>query len=401
MKQGASDTGLRWDHIGILALLSALTPLAVDLYLPAMPSIAHQLGSDLATVQLSLSVYLITFASFQLLFGPIADSWGRQQTIYLGLVLFAAGSVLCAKAPDVGVLLGGRFVQGIGGAAIAVSVPALLRDRLDGDDFARSFSLIMLTMTLAPLVAPLIGGWILSVAGWRPIFGLLVLVALIAGLGFRWRIGHQGSHQSITFRPIKSILAYAALLSHPGIRANVLSGAFGFAGMLCFLTASPGVYIEVFGVEAQHYGVLFGINILAMMVLTSLNARWVKRLGFHRTTRWGLIQQAIAALALLVISQWPAAPLVVLVFACALYISVLSVIGSGLLTGILQVSEEHSGSAAALMGASRFGGGAIAGVIVSAMHSDSHSAMALVMGVCGLGALLMYELGGLKQTQAN
>lgn len=389
--------GLRWDHIAILALLSALTPLAVDLYLPAMPTIARQIGSDLATVQLSLSVYLITYASFQLFFGPVADSWGRQRTIYLGLALFTAGSLMCAKAPDIAVLLSGRFVQGIGGAAVAVSVPALLRDRLSGDEFARSFSLIMLTMTLAPLVAPLIGGWILGVAGWRPIFGLLAVITLFAAAGFRWRIGWAGNHQPSPFSPAKSLRAYASLLRHSGIRGNVISGALGFAGMLCFLTASPGVYIEYFGIPAQHYGLLFGINILLMMVLTSLNARWVKRLGFFRTTRWGLIQQAIAACMLLVISQWNDAPLAAVLVACALYISVLSVIGSGLLTGILQVSGANSGSAAALTGASRFGAGAVAGLLVSAMHSETHAAMCLVMAVCGLGALAVYELAGIRK----
>lgn len=397
MKPEAPDTGLRWDHIAILALLSALTPLAVDLYLPAMPSIARNIGSDLATVQLSLSVYLMTYASFQLFFGPVADSWGRQRTIYLGLALFTAGSLLCARAPDITVLLSGRFVQGVGGAAVAVSVPALLRDRLSGDDFARSFSLIMLTMTMAPLIAPLIGGWILSFAGWRPIFELLALIALFAAAGFRWRIGSHGNHQPTAFSPANSLRAYGALLKHPGIRGNVISGALGFAGMLCFLTASPGVYIEAFGIAPEHYGLLFGINILLMMVLTSLNARWVKRLGFHRTTRWGLYQQAFGATLLLVISQWDTAPLAAVLVGCALYISVLSVIGSGLLTGILQVSDAHSGSAAALTGATRFGAGAVAGIVVSAMHSENHAAMCLVMAICGLAALAVYELKGIKK----
>lgn len=396
MNAPALESGLRWDHILILALLSALTPLAVDLYLPAMPSMAPQLGSDLASVQLSLSVYLLSYAGFQLFFGPIADSWGRQQSIYLGLALFALGSIGCALATDVAWLLSARCIQGIGGAAIAVSVPALLRDRLEGDDFARSFSLIMLTMTTAPLVAPLIGAWILELAGWRPIFYLLALIAVLAALGFGWRIGGEGEYRPTPFRLGKSIHAYAALLRHSGIRANVISGAFGFGGMLCFLTASPGVYIEVFGIEERLYGLLFALNIVAMMALTSLNARWVKRLGFQKTTRWGLLQQALAGALLLAISQWQAAPLAAVVLACMLYISVLSVIGSGLLSGILQCSGSHSGSAAALMGAARFGGGAIAGFVVSLMHAGSHSAMALVMGLCGLAALLTYELGGLK-----
>ncbi|MBN2886710.1 MAG: MFS transporter, partial [Chromatiaceae bacterium] len=168
-----------------LGLLSALTPFAIDLYLPSLPAIARDLDEPIAMVQLSITVYLAVFALAQLLLGPLSDIWGRRRTIGAGLALFGLGSLGCALAPTLGWLLAARALQALGGAAVAVAVPALVRDRCERDQYARVMGLVMLVMSLAPLIAPSIGSLIIALGPWRLVFvvllGIVALTALLFG----------------------------------------------------------------------------------------------------------------------------------------------------------------------------------------------------------------------------
>ncbi|WP_375061700.1 Bcr/CflA family efflux MFS transporter, partial [Aeromonas sp. HMWF036] len=163
----------------LLGALAGLTPLAVDMYLPAIPAIARDLATSIDGAQLTISAFLGGFAIGQLFYGPLADSYGRKPVILAGLVMFAIASVGCAMADSLPELLAYRMLQAAGGAAGSVVVNALLRDLFEKDAFSRAMSFVILVMTLAPLVAPVVGGYISAHADWRVIFWLLVGISLL------------------------------------------------------------------------------------------------------------------------------------------------------------------------------------------------------------------------------
>jgi len=164
----------------VLGLLSGLTPLAIDAYLPSIPTIAKSLDTDISLIQMTLSMYLLVFAFLQILFGPISDAIGRRKVVVGGLGIFAIGSFLCAIAQSYEMLMVGRAVQAFGGAAVAVSVPALVKDGMSINQFAKTMSMIMLVMALAPLAAPILGGAILTIWSWHYIFVFLGILAIIS-----------------------------------------------------------------------------------------------------------------------------------------------------------------------------------------------------------------------------
>ncbi|GGO82366.1 Bcr/CflA family drug resistance efflux transporter [Marinobacterium nitratireducens] len=376
--------------IPILGLLIGLTPLAIDMYLPSMPAIAAGLGASAEAVQQTLTVFLIAFSLPQLLFGPLSDALGRRPVIMLGLVLFVGGSLLCAMAPGIGWLLAARAVQAAGAAAIAVSVPALVKDRYSNEAFARTMSFIMMVMAVAPLLAPLLGGLVLNFGSWRLVFGTLTLIAVIGLLLFCGSIPETLQRQKRTPLRIRPQLRnYRQLLCDRHAFCHMLSAGFMFAGMMAFVAASPFVYIELYAVPAQYYGLLFGLNVLTLMSLSMLANRFIT-LGSRRilTIAFGLI--ALVVVLLLSLSLLSRPPLAALVIASMLFIGTYGVISAHTLSVVMNRFPAISGSVSALGGTLRFGTGSFGGAAVGLLHDDSASAMTLAMAACGILALLSF-----------
>ena len=251
-----------------LGLLSGLTPFAIDMYLPSIPAIAQDLGASIETVQLTLTAYLAVFALAQLVLGPASDVLGRRTVILAGLILFVLASFACAAVPTLPWLLAGRCLQALGGAAVAVTIPALVRDVFERDEYARTMSILMLVMAIAPLVAPLFGGIIISHTSWHWVFIALGCIGLISIVLFTGVI-RETLHidQRHRFHLGRIILNYAQLLAHPAGMGYLLTSGLSFSGMMTFIVSSPYVYIELYGVAADKYGLLFGVNVLSIIVL--------------------------------------------------------------------------------------------------------------------------------------
>ena len=279
----------------ILGLLSALTPFAIDMYLPSIPAIAVDLDSPVALVQLSVTVYLGVFAVAQLVLGPLSDVYGRRAIIGLGLAVFLLADIGCALATSMPVMLLARAVQAIGGAAVAVTVPALVRDLFERDDYARVMGLVMLVMALAPLLAPSVGGLIILYASWRWVFAALLVITLLAGLVFFSSVPETLPAERRHPLRLRHVLGnYRLLLGHAPALGYLLTGAASFGGMMVFIVTSSDVYIDLYGVPAAWFGPLFGINIMAAMLFSFFNARLVPRFGAERMLRFGLTVQAVA-----------------------------------------------------------------------------------------------------------
>ena len=267
----------------ILGALTAIGPLAIDMYLPALPTIAREFGTAASVVQSSLAAYFIGIAIGQAFYGPLSDRLGRKPILYLGLVLFMVSSIGCARAESVNALIAFRFLQALGGCAPIVIPRAIVRDHFDQSGSVRMLSVLMLVMGLAPILAPLIGGQLLVHFGWRAVFWLLTAyaatwVAVVAiflpeSLPSARRLRH----------PIKDVLqVYWRLARDRKFMGHALSGAFIFAGLLAYISGSPVVFIELFDVPPERYGVYFGINAVGIIAASQINRWLVGRVETHR-----------------------------------------------------------------------------------------------------------------------
>jgi len=379
--------------IPLLALLSALTPLAVDMYLPAMPSIASDFNVSIELIQTTLSTYLLGFAIGQLFYGPLADSYGRRVVLLSGLAIYFIASVGIVYGDSIEQFRWLRLLQAIGGGAASVVVSSLLRDLFSGSMFSKMMSYVVLSMTLAPLVAPMLGAQLINWFSWHSIFVTLAVLTMlcfiITCVGIKETLPKE---KRVPFNLKQVFTNYGVILRNKKALGLMLCGAFNVSGMFAFLTASPFVYIEYFNLNEQVYGYLFACNILGMMLVTWLNAKVVMRFGYQQILRAGVIVSLIVSVIFLLVNFNLSFGLVGLVVTTVAYISLISLIGSNVMTGILAEFSHISGTAAALGATVRFGLGAISGLVVSALHDGTPLPMIIVISACGILSFLSYFL---------
>ncbi|MGO3346305.1 MAG: Bcr/CflA family multidrug efflux MFS transporter [Marinomonas sp.] len=376
----------------VLGLLSGLTPLAIDAYLPSIPTIAKDLNTDISWVQMTISMYLIVFAVLQLFFGPISDAIGRRKVIISGLGCFFTGSIICAFAKYYELLIIGRAIQAIGGAAVAVSIPALVKDKMSSDQFAKAMSLVMLTMSLSPLAAPIIGGAILVLLNWHFIFIFLALIATIGAFLFIRTIPetlHIDHRKPLSL--IHALRNYWTLLKNPTVMGYIAAGSFHFAGMMCFITGASYVYIELYDVEPSQFGFIFALNVVGMMIATTINNRAVEKLGVDTLIKYAVRVLLCASLTLIAVTFFTKPPLAVIVIIGVFFMGTMGILGSGFMAGAMRNITNLNGSVAALAGSFRFSFGAISGVAVSIFHTGTFVPMLLIMGLCGILSFITYQ----------
>lgn len=286
----------------LLALggLSALGPLSLDLYLPALPTLTAELGAGDAAGQLSLSLCMIGLALGQLLVGPLTDRLGRRMPLLVGVAVFALSAGLCALAPSIGVLLVLRLLGGLAGGAGIVIARAMVRDLYGGSQLARVFALITLVLGVAPIVAPLLGGLLLTMTSWRGVFAALAvlgiaLLAAAATLGetLPAQRRHAGGLRPMG-RALRSVLGDRTFL------LPALVGALGVCGMFVYIGMASFVLQGAYGLSAQQFAIVFGVNAVGIMVVGRLSAGLVGRLGAARLLTAGVVGALVAAVAMLV-----------------------------------------------------------------------------------------------------
>lgn len=376
-----------------LGLLSGLVAAAIDMYLPAIPALAEALNSDIGSVQQTLSMFLLGAAVSQAIVGPLSDRFGRRPLLLGGMALFALASLLCAQAVTVEQLIVLRLAQALGAAAGNVVVQALIRDLYGREDAARILSFVIAVMTIIPLLAPAVGGYLLVWAGWQSIFWCLALLGFVALLLVFYTLPETlPVEQRQRLHPTPLIRAYWHILSHRNAMAYNLCGGFVFATMFAFISGSPFVYIEYFGVEPQYFGYLFGANIVLMMCCNYLNARWLKWLGSEQLLRIGIRIHVAAAALLLLTSLTGMGGLVGVVVPCIVTVGVLGLVASNSTSAALACFTSHGGTASGVLGITRMGLGAVSGAVVGFLHNGSILVMTTVMLVCALLAWLSLML---------
>ncbi len=374
----------------ILGLLAMLMPLSIDMYLPALPVIAGQFGVPAGSAQMTLSTYILGFALGQLIYGPMADSIGRKPVILGGTLIFAAAAVACALAQTIDQLITLRFFHGLSAAAASVVINALMRDLYPREEFSRMMSFVMLVTTIAPLLAPMVGGAVMIWFSWHAIFWILAIAALLASAMIAFFIRETlPPERRQPFHLRTTVGNFASLFRHKRVLSYMLASGFSFAGMFSFLSAGPFVYIEVNHVSPQDFGYYFALNIVFLFLMTIINGRFVRRVGALKMFRGGLWIQFTMALwmvvtALLGAGFWS------LVVGVAAFIGCVSLVSSNAMAVILDEFPHMAGTASSLAGTFRFGIGAIVGALLSLSTFNSAWPMIWSMMFCATSSILFY-----------
>jgi len=371
----------------ILGALTAFGPLAIDFYLPSFPTLARVFATDVEHVQFSLSAYFVGLAIGQLVYGPLADRYGRRMPLLIGVTLFTLASLACAMASSLEWLIVARFVQALGGCAGMVVSRAVVRDLCDPIASAKVFSQLMLVMGLAPILAPLAGGLLLNGFGWPSIFLCLALFSALCLAGVAMWLPETLSHEGAPAPLRGAAREYLRLFRDLPFLGYALTGGVSVAGMFAYIAGSPFVFIELYGVPAEHYGWVFGSNALGFILAAQLNAWLVARQGPSYWMRRGVWLYLACGLALLAVAAMRPAqlwPLLVPLFGCIASLGVLLPNASAC---AMAGQGRHAGSASALLGSLQFAIAASAATLVGLLHDGSAWPMALVIGACGVLAV--------------
>jgi DHA1 family bicyclomycin/chloramphenicol resistance-like MFS transporter len=383
-------------RLGIIVILGALTafgPMAIDIYLPAFPVLTSHFRASESEIQLTLTACLAGLAVGQVLAGPVSDALGRRRPLLAGVAAFSIASVLCAVAPNVSMLTGLRFVQGLGGAAGVVIARAVVRDLYEGVALARAFSLLMLVNGLAPILAPLLGSEILRVTSWPGLFwvltgyGLVLLVAVAAGLretlpAERRRGGGLRD----------SLRAFGTLSRDRSFLGYALAGGLGFAAMFAYISGSSFVTQEIYGVSPQVFAIIFGVNALGIVLASQLNGLLVGRFSPRTLLSAALVVNLAGAAGVLAVVLAPVHGIFWLLPPLFLVVSSIGSIVPNTAALALGAHPEVAGTASALLGLLQFVFGAAAAPLVGLGGARTALPMAIVIAAVSVGATLTMHL---------
>ena len=374
----------------ILGLLSAIGPVAIDMYLPALPTIGQSLGASIGAVQASLMAFFIALGLGQLVYGPVSDMVGRKPPLYFGLALFAIGSVGCALAPDIHTLVAMRFVQGLGACAGSVVPRAVVRDLYTGHEALRLMSTLMLVFSVSPILAPLAGSLLIEWQGWRSTFWFMLAAGLLGLALVATQMGETRPREQRAASSWRQALrGYAALLRDRHFLGLVLIGAFGVSSFFAYLANSSFVLIDHYGLTPRQYSVVFAANAASFIGMSQLTGRLGRRFGLVpmvRVATWGYAGTMSLLLALFLLGADGLPVLLALLF-----------VGYGFLGLIIPTSailalEEHgpiAGTASALMGTLQFAVGAAVMAVVGLFVDGT--GLPMVAGIAG-SALMAWVL---------
>ncbi|CAH0304967.1 Bicyclomycin resistance protein [Roseomonas sp. CECT 9278] len=369
----------------ILGALAGMGPFSVDMYLPAFPALGASLGATPGAVQATLAVYFLGMAVGQVFYGPLADRYGRRGPLFVGLGLFTAASLLCAVAPDIGWLTGARLLQALGGCAGMVVARAVVRDVTDERGAVRLMASLMLVMGVAPIIAPLVGGALLPVFGWRGIFVILAsygaaMVALILLFLPETLPMDRRRRDGV----LATLRIWGGLLRDARFMGFALAGGFIIGGMFAYIMGSPFVLMELHGVPPGQYGFYFGANAIGIMVVGQVMSRLAQKLEPARLLPVVLTVSAVSGLALLGVTATGLFGFWGIVATLFCYVAMIGAVMPLTVALGMGPHGKMAGNASALMGTLQFGIGAMVGVVLGALQDGTALPMAGVIAACGV-----------------
>jgi MFS transporter, DHA1 family, multidrug resistance protein len=361
----------------LLAALTTIGPLSIDMYLPSLPEIGRALAAPIAQVQLTISSYLIGFAAGQIVYGPLSDRYGRRPVLFAALAVYVVGTGICAGAQSIGPLIAGRFLQGVGGAGSNVLARAIVRDLYSGVRAARELSLMGSIMAFAPIVAPMIGGVLQTQFGWRANFILMVVAAVIV-----FAVASQLLPETLRQRSTEAFSlkwlgkGYLSLLRHRSFVAYLGILTIGYAGLFAWISAAAVVLEGIYGMSAVTFGFTFALGAAGFMAGAAGAARLVQRFGIDRMMGLGgsLLAVGGTGFALIVALQIPNG--LWLIVMMAIYLAGLGLAMPQAMAGALTPFPERAGMAASLLGVVQQSAAAAAAATIGAYLGPSAWPMA-------------------------
>jgi len=385
-------TNTQRQHLGLillLAFLAAIGPLSVDTYLPSLPPIARELGITSAMSQQSVTSFFFGIAFGQLLAGPLSDRYGRKPVLLGGFGLYFLATIGCAVASSGHSLVLARGLQGFAAAAGPSAGRAIIRDMWEGNRAALAMSYVTMAVIVAPLLAPTLGSVILLFGTWRTIFWMLLIFAVLALLLISLFLPEtNGPDKRGNIFLIDYFRAYARVLRRKQSWAYLLCGGLSYSAMFAYITGSPFVYIQMFGVSEFAFGLFFGLNVAGLFLGTWINSLFVMKVGYHKMLALGVVTMLVGAVMLFVVSYFAIGGLLAIVIALFITVAPGSMIGANSTVGLMNLYPRNAGGAIALFGVMQFGLGAVASLLTSLFYTGTPVAMAIIMVTTAVGSFV-------------
>ena len=370
-----------------LGMLTAITPLATDLYLPALPIMPGELNTTASNIQMTIGIMTFGVALGQLFGGPISDTMGRKLPLIIGNLLCVISGIICAYAPSIEILLLGRFLQGLTGSVGVVISKAIARDFASGQELTKLFALLMMVNGLAPVLAPLVGGQLLLFTTWRVIFVILAVfsaILLVGSLIFRESLPKE---KRVTGGIDVALKNYITLIKDRRFLGQTLIQLFAFGGFFAYISGSSFVYQNIFNLSAQEFSYFFGINSCGIILASAISGRISNVITSKQLLTFSLWQLTISSLLFLIamISGWPLIPVTTILFFA---VCTVSLFGSASFSMAMTNYGKMAGSASAILGfASMFSAG-IVSPLVGIGGDHTGIPMGITMLVCAVLSLL-------------
>jgi MFS transporter, DHA1 family, multidrug resistance protein len=378
----------------ILGSLSTISPFAIDMYLPGFPEIAADLDTTIDKVQFSLTSYFIGIAVGQLIYGPLLDRFGRKPPLFIGLVIYILASIGCAYTFSVESLIAMRFLQALGGCVGMVAAQAFVRDLFPASKTAEAFSWMTLVVAVSPMIAPTVGGYVISVWNWHSVFIVLALVTAVI-LFFSYTILPDGkkSDESISLRPDSVLRNFWIVLKQPQFLIYCLGGGLAGAAAFAYIAGSPDVVMNLYGASEKTYGLIFGGVGAVLISGTQLNHVLLKKYSSEQIVKYSMIYQLAIGGVLITGTALALFNLVGLVIMMMLFLAAHGIASTNSSALALNPFKKHAGSAASLAGSFRMAMGGLSSGLVSFFYNRSEWPMITVMVMCILSGLIIIVAG--------
>jgi DHA1 family bicyclomycin/chloramphenicol resistance-like MFS transporter len=387
--------------IFILGLLSAIGPFSIDMYLPGFPAIAVNLHTTVDRVGYSLSAFFIGICLGQLLCGPLLDRFGRKKPLLIGLVLYVLASIGCSLSTSVEMMILFRFLQALGGCVGMVAPNAIVRDVFPVEQSAKVFSMLILILGVSPILAPTVGGYIVANLGWQVVFVVLAIITTLILLAvIKWLPESSKADPGISLKPGPILNGFRAILKEPQFTTYSLATSIASAGLFAYIAGSPFVFMQLYGVSEQDYGLIFGLVAAGLIGSSQLNNLILRKYDSARILRTVMIAQAIIGLILLtgivtgVIGLYTMIGLIFLFLSCQGF-----TFPNGAALAMAPFTKG-AGSASALLGAFQMVFGAIASALAGIFFNSTAVPMGAIMAFCCVLGLIIL-LSGHKRIKYN
>lgn len=377
--------------ISLLALLTALGPLSIDMYLPALPQMANDFGVSTQMMSNTLPAYFLGLAVGQLIYGPVSDRIGRKKPLYFGLSLYILASVICYLSQDEWSLIAARILQALGGCVGVVIARAAIRDKLDMQASAQAFSSMMIVMGIAPIIAPTLGAWVLNFFSWHAIFGFLAIIGAVSlvcvHLFFKETLPEE---RRLDLNLIQAMRLYGVVLRDKSFLMPMLIGCFSGGILFCYINSSASVLIEHFAMSQQAFAYAFGFNAFGIMLLSTMNNRLVGHVSVFSRLLIGLTIQLLGVILLLSIAILELNALLWVLIGLFMTVAGIGFTGPNAMAIAMSHQGERAGTASALMGSMQFGCGLLGGIMLNILAWSAMFNMGLVMLLFVLAAIAAF-----------